>query len=397
MKNFPRKLISIVTIIGLVVFFGVFSVMQYQNSDLTGYTGVDFSQTYENANNQTNQRGSGVQFVEENINTHPAFPSTPYITLTEEDQEFFRDNVIQCLETTPQSATVCKFYMPLGKRITPGTIQIKIGNNLNQNPSNFCEQDIENTVMCGYVQTPPTSGEHDIYIKIGQNEFKTDQKLTVLLPNDYKSKYREDWGPQFTIQYAGGYVDEKNDIAGSRCELYFKDIKKGHPMCYKLTILQELGIFSGQMREGSTLPYANLEQNISRVEFFTLAYRFLKQMEFLDANGDPFRLKDFKDIEYRKLADPANHWWTKPTSYLVERGIIKGYSDQTLRPFDEISEAEIAKILMYIKGYVIEPYENEKWYDPIVELYEYKGFAINPTRKATRKMAADILHFSQGI
>ena len=42
MKNFPKKVLSLFVIVGLLLFFGVYSVMQYQTNYLTGYTGINF-------------------------------------------------------------------------------------------------------------------------------------------------------------------------------------------------------------------------------------------------------------------------------------------------------------------------------------------------------------------
>ena len=89
---------------------------------------------------------------------------------------------------------------------------------------------------------------------------------------------------------------------------------------------------------------------------------------------------------------------TQPaTSYLIEQGIIKGYQDGSLKPHTKISEAEIAKVLSSIKGYSFEAEEGEQWYDPVVDFYQYRGFRINPSKAATRQLAAELLHFSLGL
>ena len=64
---------------------------------------------------------------------------------------------------------------------------------------------------------------------------------------------------------------------------------------------------------------------------------------------------------------------------------------------ERITEAEMAKTLLYIKGYELEAEEGQKWYEPITEFYENRGFRLNPTKKATRQMAAELLHYSLGI
>lgn len=390
MKNFPKKVLSLFVIVGILLFFGVYSVMQYQTNYLTGYTGINFETVPSDNSNSTN-----VNVTNTNNNQTQ---DNQTLDLSSEDKAFFEDNKIQCLDTTPSSFTVCKFFMPIGKRLTNNTMQIKIGANKNPNPSSYCQQDAYQTVMCGYVQTPPKKGIYAIELKIQDEYIDTNSTMEVMLPGDFANKYRTVQGPQFTIQYGGGYMDNYNDVTNSRCEEYFEDIRSTNPMCFKLTVLRELNIFNGQENPNQNRkPLANLNGSLTRSQFFTLAYRFLKQTEFITESGNPNLLAKFEDVSIKETAQIANHWWMKPTSYLLERGIIKGYADNTIRPNDKVSESEIAKVLAEIKGYKYEAIEGQPWYTQVVDLYRQRGYRINPTKAANRQIAADLLHFSLGL
>ena len=390
MKNFPKKVLSLFVIVGLLLFFGVYSVMQYQTNYLTGYTGINFDGVETQNTNETSTTTDDNNDEDEQEDEQ--------LELSSEDKEFFEDNKIQCLDTTPSSFTVCKFFMPVGKRLTNNTMQIKIGANKNPNPSSYCQQDAYQTVMCGYVQTPPKKGRFVIELKIGDEYIDTNSTMDILLPGDFANKYRTAQGPQFTIQYGGGYMDNLNDVTNSRCEEYFEDIRSNNPMCFKLTVLRELNIFNGQKNKNENRkPLANLNGSLTRSQFFTLAYRFLKQTEFISETGNPRSLAKFDDVEVKDTANSSNHWWMKPTSYLLERGIINGYADNTIKPNAKVSESEIAKVLAEIKGYTYEGIEGQPWYTEVVDLYRLRGYRINPTKAANRQMAADLLHFSLGL
>jgi hypothetical protein len=78
-------------------------------------------------------------------------------------------------------------------------------------------------------------------------------------------------------------------------------------------------------------------------------------------------------MENIKLKDIAGHWSETDVQGAVERGIIKGYEDNTFKPDQEITRAEVATIAMRIMRNVEAQIEQ---HDERIKVFE-KMFGIN--------------------
>ncbi len=86
-------------------------------------------------------------------------------------------------------------------------------------------------------------------------------------------------------------------------------------------------------------------KEITRQELITIMYRHIS-----NAKGSRAVLDDFKDgSEINSYAVDAMCW-------ALENGIVKGYTDNTLRPRDPVSRAELATFMVrYYKAYFMDP------------------------------------------
>ena len=62
----------------------------------------------------------------------------------------------------------------------------------------------------------------------------------------------------------------------------------------------------------------------------------------------------------------------KPTSYLLERGIINGYADNTIKPNAKVSEIEIAKVWLKSKDTLMKVLKDNLG-TQVVDLYRLKA------------------------
>jgi len=90
-------------------------------------------------------------------------------------------------------------------------------------------------------------------------------------------------------------------------------------------------------KDGNALP----NQKITRGEFVTMVVEYKYG-------------KDFSKVETEvKLKDlDQNLYLTKVVSFLINKGVIQGYFDQTFRPHRNLSRAEAVKILLAMRGEV---------------------------------------------
>jgi hypothetical protein len=78
-------------------------------------------------------------------------------------------------------------------------------------------------------------------------------------------------------------------------------------------------------------------------------------------------------MENIKLKDISGHWSEKDVQGAVERGLIKGYEDNTFKPDQTITRAEVATIAMRIMRNVEAQIEQ---HDERIKVFE-KMFGIN--------------------
>lgn len=123
----------------------------------------------------------------------------------------------------------------------------------------------------------------------------------------------------------------------------FSDLPSGHWAYNAITKLTAEGIFNGY-GDGTFRG----DRNITRYEALTL---FAKLIGF---DSSRFR-SDYKI----KFADvPADHWAYKYVSFMAEKGISKGYDDNTLRGDKYITRYEMARMIANALGIDTDSKEN---------------------------------------
>lgn len=100
-----------------------------------------------------------------------------------------------------------------------------------------------------------------------------------------------------------------------------------------------------------------LDRNITRAEFTALAVRLINKEYLLDEfKGDTI----FSDVN-------EDHWASSYINIAVKENIISGYGDNTFRPENNISHAEILTILVRILGYYDTELKGPYWYSYYVD------------------------------
>jgi hypothetical protein len=190
------------------------------------------------------------------------------------------------------------------------------------------------------------------------------------------------------------YKDEEEEIdvvlgsaGGGDCAKYFSDMSTNSPLCSEVAYLREKGIFMGQEIGGRRV--ANLNSTLLRSEFFAVATRL-----YGSANrpaGNFSSLLRFTDISPQKISDPSNAWWM--TAILQLDGIVKGYTDGTLRPTQNITMAELAKVTSLSTGFISFFDEGrDPWYADIVDAYRMEGINFSGNVTARRGDAVKLIY-----
>ncbi len=314
--------------------------------------------------------------------------------------EYVKDIDVDCDTREEYKLTNCYYRIPLGFEIVPSTIM-----EIDGEQSRTCEQDQLNLVMCSdiYLGDP---GSQKIYLREGGIRYKTESQINVYKARPERVERRSDYdfNDIYTYQAPGRslYTMVPNnrllDTGNLRCQDYFYDVRKTDLRCGKVTVLREMGVFTGQANKNTRipanlrLPYANFDKNLKRAEFFVLADRMLNQSQYLRMQENLQLLEKFKDLDNQTIYKTDNNWWTGAAARLIEKGVMKGYDDNTLRPYDLVTESEFAKVIANIRGANIQNNNDGPWYTNLVDYWRTRGSYIEPQRFITRATAVDLLY-----
>lgn len=109
-------------------------------------------------------------------------------------------------------------------------------------------------------------------------------------------------------------------------------------------------------------------------------------------------------VVFAQISDADGHWANKEITYMVNKGIINGYDDNTFRPDDNMTNAEFYKVINELAGYkekVEVKFKDVKKTDWFYENVE-KGLAagyleetelLNPNELITREEVARIVGY----
>ena len=164
----------------------------------------------------------------------------------------------------------------------------------------------------------------------------------------------------------------------------FTDIK---PQTYDAIVtnyLYQKGIITGYA-DGSF----GLQKTINRIEATAMLVRSIK--------------KEPMSTTYEKFIDTdASAWYAKSLQTAKEQGVIQGYADGSFKPENNVSRAELMKMLSKSWGlpanteHTFTDVETNSYYEPFVGWYEKQGifFAplLLPSRPITRQEVARALY-----
>ncbi len=311
--------------------------------------------------------------------------------------EYVEEIDVKCDSREEYTMTNCYYRIPLGYSILPGT-RMEIDNEL----SDMCLQDQLNLVMCPGIYLK-SSGQEKIFIRENNFRHNTGTKLSIREQRE-TSRKTYDFNDLYTYQTPGRNIysmvpgNRTLESGNLRCQDYFHDVRKTNLRCGKVTVLREMGVFTGQKNtdlripENFRLPKANFKDNLKRAEFFVLADRLLNQSTYLRQQQNLGILEQFVDMDNPTIYLKDNIWWTGAAARLVERGVMQGYSDKTLRPYDLVSEAEFAKVVANIRGANIQNSTQGPWFGNLVDYWRARGTYIEPQRLIDRGTAVDIMY-----
>lgn len=107
-------------------------------------------------------------------------------------------------------------------------------------------------------------------------------------------------------------------------------------------------------------------------------------------------------VSYADFPDIVNHWANKEISYMVEKGILKGYPDGSFKPKNNITKAEFYKVINGLIGYMskeeikFKDVKEEAWFFEEVQKgvkakYIIEEEKLFPNLNITREEVARIL------
>lgn len=182
-------------------------------------------------------------------------------------------------------------------------------------------------------------------------------------------------------------LPDKIPAPSENCEKYFADMSPNHALCSEVAFLYNRGIFMGQNANGRRV--ANLNSYMNRAEYFAIAARLYDRIGY--RYGSYQDLLRYSDITPKMISEQSNFWWMD--SVLALDKIVKGYTDGTLRPNQNISMAELAKVTA-LSTNVISYYNDNRtpWYADIVDAYRTHGIYFDPRTAAKRGDAVKLIY-----
>lgn len=148
--------------------------------------------------------------------------------------------------------------------------------------------------------------------------------------------------------------------------------------------LKQLGVFTGY-EDGSL----GLDRNITRAEFAAIAVRLLGLEDQHEANKGKTA---FKDVS-------ADFWASGYINIAVSKGLFTGFEDQTFRPQEHITYAQIVAVLVRLLGY--EKEVTGAWpqghIDKAAELKITSGITYQPSQAVNRGDIAVMIYQSMDV
>lgn len=179
----------------------------------------------------------------------------------------------------------------------------------------------------------------------------------------------------FFLIAASGTIQNRLGLANSLASSTFSDVPDTHPNSEAVNYLQTNGIVEGYS-DGTYRP----DNPINRAEFTKIITEAYYKGQATGSDCFP---------------DVGTGWFAKYVCFDKVHNIIAGYPDGTFKPANNINFAEVAKILVNVKGFTVTP-DSITWYRPYVEkLAEFYAIPTTITyfgQEVTRGEMAEMVY-----
>lgn len=203
-------------------------------------------------------------------------------------------------------------------------VTLSIYNENKTSIKNFSIKDKENKSTTVSVSVPPPAP--------GQLPNKTVRYLGMKL-NDYSGGQQSNFFYNLSVE-ATGYESSTTGGGGLNCS-GFMDVASSDTRCPAITRVKEEGVMYGK---GDGTQFKGLD-TLNRAELSAVVLRFIGETPY--GNDDLGDLSRFSDVSSADLGK----WWVGIMRKAVELNIIRGFSDNTLRPADPVNRAQFFVIV----------------------------------------------------
>lgn len=110
------------------------------------------------------------------------------------------------------------------------------------------------------------------------------------------------------------------------------------------------------------------------------------------------------------LSDVSSHWAKEQVNYLVQKGVVSGYPDNTFKPQNNVTRAEFYRIINGVIGYTevaninyADVKQSDWYYNEVAKgvkagyIFEKSGGNIEPNKPITRQEVARIIGVTFGL
>lgn len=138
---------------------------------------------------------------------------------------------------------------------------------------------------------------------------------------------------------------EETPIELSPSGQVFADVPAGHPNFAAIQYVSDLGVMRGSTATGQALYRPG--DFVLRAEAAAIVNR-LAGLHTNCAPYDPSRDGNLGAIDLNNaVTDPNSHWYMQEIKCSRLGGILQGYSDGTMRPLQQVTRAESAKLIVF--------------------------------------------------
>ena len=239
-----------------------------------------------------------------------------------------------------------------------------------------------------------------------------DQEVAVYIDSETRPRQNRpglwhlglDWGPTDYLSIRAG-IDQKAKAAETGVGVD-NNMTAGIGLRYKGFTFDYAYHQYGELTENSThffsIGYIGLEE---QTESLIRKYREQEEKLFVPKVQLKNGIKTFADV-------PEGYWAKDPIEYLATLGMVGGYSDDTFRPTQPVTRAELATMLVKAKGFTVTTPETDvfsdvktdNWAAPYIKMAMsrkyisgYQDGTFKPWKKITRAESVVVISKFAGL